>query len=273
MSLNAPEKKLLNAITTKGSSAAKIVRQLDLIVVLILFFAIIAAFHIHIMLTVGDWDFWVDWKDRKNWVTLTPMLLIFIPAALSYPFMQKFGLPIAGTLCALCLVIGEWVSRILGFHLWTYFPYSMIWPSIAIPGLMLMDLVLLLSRSPLVTSIFGGSSVALAFAPANWPILAPYHLPVVHIDQVVNVADLIGYTFTRTATPEYLRIIERGTLRTFGGESTIISTFFSAFVCMVLFFIWWKIGEWVTNLGTVPNRFKQMVGYTEEDDDNAKEAV
>ncbi len=90
---------------------------------------------------------------------------------------------------------------------------------------------------------------------------------------MVNVADLIGYTFTRTATPEYLRIIERGTLRTFGGESTIISMFFSAFVCMVLFFIWWKIGEWVTNLGTVPNRFKKMVGYTDEDDDNAKEAV
>ena len=226
MSLTADEAKLLKAVTTAGSDAAKIVRGLDWIVVVILVFAIIAAFHIHFMLTVGDWDFWVDWKDRMYWVTLTPMLIIVIPAALSYPLMHKFGLPISGTLCAICLVIGEWLSRIFSFHLWTYFPYSMVWPAIIIPGLMLMDMVYLLSRNVFVTSIFGGSAVAFAFAPANWPILAPYHVPVVHMDQLVNVADLIGYSFTRTATPEYLRMIERGTLRTFGGESTIISTFF-----------------------------------------------
>jgi len=265
MSLNTNEAKLLSALTTRGSDAAKIARGLDFIVIAILFFAIIAALHIHMMLTVGDWDFWVDWKDRMNWVTLTPMLLIVIPAALSYPFMEKFGLPIAGTLCGLCLLIGVWLSRYFSFHLWTYFPMSMVWPSIVIPGLLLMDLVYLLSRNLFATAIFGGGSVAFAFAPANWPILAPYHVPVIHMDQVVNVADLIGYTFTRTATPEYLRMIERGTLRTFGGESTIISTFFSAFVCMVLFVIWWKIGKWLTHLGRVPNVLKKHVGYDEHD--------
>jgi methane/ammonia monooxygenase subunit A len=265
MSLEQHEAKLLSAISTPGSDAAKIARGLDWIVVAILFFAITAAFHIHMMLTVGDWDFWVDWKDRMNWVTLTPMLLIVIPAALSYPFMEKFGLPISGTLCALCLITGMWLSRYFSFHLWTYFPMSMVWPSIIIPGLMLMDLVYLLSRNLFVTSIFGGSAVAFAFAPANWPILAPYHLPVIHMDQVVSVADMIGYSFTRTATPEYLRMIERGTLRTFGGESTLISTFFSAFVCMILYFVWWKIGEWLTNMGSVPNVLKKYVGYSDKE--------
>ena len=267
MKLTTNEATLLSAVTTPNSDAARISRGLDMFVVAILFFAIIAAFHIHIMLTVGDWDFWVDWKDRMYWVTATPMLLIFIPAALSYPFMMKFGLPIAGTLCALCLVIGEWISRIVGFHLWTYFPYSMIWPAIVLPGLMLMDLVLLLSRNLFITSIFGGSAVAFAFAPANWPILAPYHEPVVHMGQLVNVADMIGYSFTRTATPEYLRFIERGTLRTFGGESTLISTGFSGFVCMILFFVWWKIGEWLTNLGSIPNVVKKHVGLGDDDDE------
>ena len=263
MALEANEALLLKAVRTSNSDAARIARGLDRIVVGILFFAIVAAFHIHFMLTVGDWDFWVDWKDRMNWVTLTPMLLIVIPAALSYPLMEKFGLPISGTLCGLCLMAGEWASRYFSFHLWTYFPMSMIWPSIVIPGLMLMDLVYLLSRNLFITAIFGGSSVAFAFAPANWPILAPYHVPVIHMDQVVNVADLIGYSFTRTATPEYLRMIERGTLRTFGGESTLISTFFSAFVCMVLYYVWWKIGAWLTNLGSVPNRLKGFVGLDE----------
>ncbi|MBQ0724045.1 MAG: methane monooxygenase/ammonia monooxygenase subunit A [Cycloclasticus sp.] len=267
MKLTTNEATLLSAVTTPNSEAARIARGLDMFVVAILFFAIIAAFHIHIMLTVGDWDFWVDWKDRMYWVTATPMLLIFIPAALSYPFMMRFGLPIAGTLCAFCLVLGEWISRIVGFHLWTYFPYSMIWPAIVLPGLMLMDLVLLLSRNLFITSIFGGSAVAFAFAPANWPILAPYHEPVVHMGQLVNVADMIGYSFTRTATPEYLRFIERGTLRTFGGESTLISTGFSGFVCMILFFVWWKIGEWLTNLGTIPNVMKKHVGLGDDDDE------
>lgn len=260
MSLNTNEIKLLSAIRTQNSDAAKISRGLDYIVIVILLFAVIAALHIHMMLTVGDWDFWIDWKDRMNWVTLTPMLLVVIPAALSYPLMEKFGLPISGTVCGVCLMIGEWASRYFSFHLWTYFPMSMVWPSIVIPGLMLLDLVYMLSRNLFITSVIGGGAVAFAFAPANWPILAPYHIPVVHIGQVVNVADLIGYTFTRTATPEYLRMIERGTLRTFGGESTLISTFFSAFVCMILFYVWWKIGAWLTHMGSVPNKLKGMVG-------------
>uniref|UniRef100_S5TR21 Particulate hydrocarbon monooxygenase A n=1 Tax=marine metagenome TaxID=408172 RepID=S5TR21_9ZZZZ len=269
MSLTAEEAKLLKAISVPNSDAAKIVRNFDWIVVVVLLFAVTAAFHIHFMLTAGDWDFWVDWKDRMYWVTLTPMILVIIPAALSYPIMHKLGLPIAGTVCGLCLVIGEWVSRISGFHLWAYFPYSLVWPAIVLPGLMLLDLFYMLFRNVFLASVFGGGAVAMAFAPANWPILAPYHVPVVHIEQLVNVADVIGYSFTRTATPEYLRFIERGTLRTFGGESTLVSTFFSAFVCMILFYMWWRIGQFLSNLGTIPNQLKTFVGL-EADKDEAK---
>jgi len=66
LSWNKKEAKLLGALRTMGSDAAKIARGLDCVVIDILFFAIIAALHSHMMLTVDDWDFWVDWKDRKN---------------------------------------------------------------------------------------------------------------------------------------------------------------------------------------------------------------
>ncbi|MGL3104104.1 methane monooxygenase/ammonia monooxygenase subunit A [Bradyrhizobium sp. BR 1432] len=42
----------------------------DLLVAAILFLAVSGAFHLHYMLTAGDWDMWIDWKDRQWWVTL-----------------------------------------------------------------------------------------------------------------------------------------------------------------------------------------------------------
>jgi len=63
---------------------ASISRTFDKLVVFIIFIAMAAAFHLHFQLTVGDWDFWVDWKDRQYWVTATPILLIVFPAALQF---------------------------------------------------------------------------------------------------------------------------------------------------------------------------------------------
>ena len=60
--------------------------------------AITAAFHLHFQLLAGDWDFWVDWKDRQYWVTLTPIVAITFPAALQYVLWEKFRLPLGATL-------------------------------------------------------------------------------------------------------------------------------------------------------------------------------
>ena len=65
----------------------------------ILFVTIVGTFHMHFDLLAGDWDFWIDWKDRQYWVTVTPVLLIVFPAALQNVFWEKFRLPIAGTVC------------------------------------------------------------------------------------------------------------------------------------------------------------------------------
>nr|BAH22836.1 methane monooxygenase protein A1 [Methylococcaceae bacterium ET-HIRO] len=265
MSIGTSELKLLKALDRPGSSARRTSRVLDFLIIPVVVCAVIAATHIHIMLTVGDWDFWVDWKDRLYWITLTPVLLVIIPAGLSYVFWERFRLPIAGTLCAVCLLLGEWANRYFGFHLWSYFPFSMVWPAIAIPGLMVMDLVLMLTRNIVITSIFGGGAVAMLFAAGNWPLLAPFRVPVEHLGQLVSMADFIGYTYIRTATPEYLRMVERGTLRTFGGESTAVSSFFAAFLCMIMYYIWWSIGKKLAGLGYMPNQLKQFMGYKKDE--------
>ena len=44
-------------------------------------------------------------------------------------------------------------------------------------------------------------------------------------------------------TPEYVRLIEQGSLRTFGGHTTVIAAFFSAFVSMLMFTVWWYFGK------------------------------
>jgi methane/ammonia monooxygenase subunit A len=214
------------------------------IVVVVVFLVLITAFHLHAMLTLGDWDFWVDWKDRRFWVTITPILGITFPAAVQYLTWEKFRLPLGATACCVSLVFGEWVVRAHGFYGWTYFPFSMIWPSTLIPGAIILDSVLLLSRNFLITGIIGGSLFGLVFYPANWIMLAPYHLPVENAGVLMSVADVIGFEYIRTGTPEYLRLIEAGTLRTFGTDVVPVSAFFSAFVCSLVYMVWWFVGKW-----------------------------
>lgn len=240
--------------------SAEISRVFDLVVAVILVLAVSGAFHLHYMLLAGDWDFWVDWKDRQFWVTIVPIVAITFPAALQYIFWEKFRLPFAATFAVICLMFGEWMNRYFGFHVWSYFPMSMVWPSMLIPSALVLDMVLLLTGNFLLTSISGALLFALLFYPSNWPMLAAYRLPIEVMDQLVSVGDYIGYAFTRSATPEYLRFIERGTLRTFGGHSAVIASFFAAFVCMLMYIAWWYLGKFLARIPTVPNRLKGFMG-------------
>ncbi len=100
----------------------RVFRTIDWLLVPLLFMVVQAAFHIHAMLTVGDWDFWTDWKDRRFWLVVTPISLITFPAAIQYVLWEKFRLPIGATVCVVGLVLGQWVSRTLNFYGWAYFP-------------------------------------------------------------------------------------------------------------------------------------------------------
>ncbi|MFZ3182198.1 MAG: methane monooxygenase/ammonia monooxygenase subunit A, partial [Methylocystis silviterrae] len=96
----------------------------------------------------------------------------------------------------------------------------------------------------LVTALLGGLGWGLLFYPINWPVLAQYH-QATEIDGVLlTLADLIGFNYVRTGTPEYIRMVERGTLRTFGKDVVPVAAFFSGFVSMLVYFLWWNVGKW-----------------------------
>jgi hypothetical protein len=40
-----------------------------------------------------------------------------------------------------------------------------------------------------------------------------------------------------------IRIIERGTMRTFGKDVVGVAAFFSGFVSIIVYFVWWYVGK------------------------------
>jgi methane/ammonia monooxygenase subunit A len=111
-----------------------------------------------------------------------------------------------------------------------------------IPGALIMDTILLLTRNWMITALLGGGAFGLLFYPGNWPIFGPTHLPLVVEGVLLSLADYTGFLYVRTGTPEYVRLIEQGSLRTFGGHTTVIAAFFAAFMSMLVFVLWWYLG-------------------------------
>jgi methane/ammonia monooxygenase subunit A len=231
------------SVPVTKAEALSLARTIDWLIVAAAFGAFTGSFHIHAMLTMGDWDFWVDWKDRRQWPTVTPIVLVTYMAAGQYVFWEKFRLPFGATFLAACLMFGEWVNRYFNFWGWTYFPLNLVIPATIIPGALLLDTTLLISRNFLITAIFGALSWGLIFYPGNWYWLGPWHEPVEVHGMVMSLADLQGYTYIRTSTPEYIRIIEKGTLRTFGKDVVPVAAFFSGFMSMLVYFWWWFVGK------------------------------
>lgn len=223
---------------------ARISRSFDYLILVLALFLFIGAFHLHFALTVGDWDFWVDWKDRQWWPLVTPLMGITFPAAAQAVLWEKFRIPIGATLCVSALLIGMWITRVSAYHYWNYFPVNMVLPATMLPGALVLDAILMLSNSLTITAIFGGAAFGLLFYPSNWPIVAMFHVPVEYANGQYTVADLFGFQYIRTGIPEYLRIIERGTLRTYGQYAAPASAFCSAIFCILMYTLWWNIGKW-----------------------------
>ncbi|MGH7965751.1 MAG: bacterial ammonia monooxygenase, subunit AmoA [Candidatus Binatia bacterium] len=225
------------------SEAARLERTFDWIVIFVAACLFIAAFHLHVMLFVGDWDFWTDWKDRRWWVTVTPIALITFPAAVQTFLWEKLRLPFGATFCILLLVIGEWLTRSFHFYGWVSYPLNFTWPATMLPSALVLDIILMQTGSVILTAIVGSLVWAAMFYPGNWPMLAPFRVPVEYLGNVMSLSDLQGYQYIRTSTPEYLRIIERGTLRTFGEDVTPVSAAFSGFVCVWVYLWWWGMAR------------------------------
>ncbi len=238
--------------------AARISRTFDFLVVAAVVTLFTGAIHLHTMLLAGDWDMFTDWKDRQYWPLILPVVLIMFPAALQAIFWKNFRLPIGATVGATCLMLGVAVTRPVQFVLWTDYPLNMVLPAQMIAGAIVLDVFLLVLRNPLFTAIFGGFAFAFLYYPSNYTILAPFYVPVSHQGMMASMADLIGYVYPRSATPEYIRIIERGTLRTFGDSAAWVSALFSGFICIFMYYLWWKLGEAMSSARFLPNNEKVM---------------
>ena len=235
-------------------------RIADVMLLAIIFFVLAASYKTTEVLTVGDWDMWVDWKDREWWPLLYPLICISYPAIAQSLFWNYFRLPIGATFAVLGLQTSTLASLAMGHIGWTAFPWTLVWGATLLPGALLLDGILLLTGSAFLTAIGGGALFAIVFYPANWPMLAPYRLVTEHLGQLATVADVIGFTFTRTSMPEYLRIIERGTLRTFGENPAVISALFSGFLCVIMYYLWFAAGSKVVNLPRLQNAYKRYMG-------------
>lgn len=258
----SPNSREVLAVSGLPPEGARLSRIWDWCVVAAVALLFMGAIHLHVMLTVGDWDMFIDWKDRQYWVLVTPVSMLMVPAALQGVFWHYFRLPIGMTLGAVLLLIATWITRYVGWHLWGYFPFTMGVPATMIAGALACDAILLIVRSSLLASTFGGFAFALLFFPSNWAVLAPYFLAVEHQGMVASVADMIGYVFPRSGTPEYIRMIERGTLRTYEGTTVWISTFFAGVICIFMHMIWWRIGLAFSTqrFMATSKRFRKFVG-------------
>jgi methane/ammonia monooxygenase subunit A len=218
-------------------------RSIDLIYFPILCILLVGTYHMHFMLLAGDWDFWMDWKDRQWWPVVTPIVGITYCSAIMYYLWVNYRQPFGATLCIVCLLVGEWLTRYWGFYWWSHYPLNFVTPGIMLPGALMLDITMYLTRNWLVTALVGGGFFGLFFYPGNWAIFGPTHLPVVADGVLLSMADFMGHLYVRTGTPEYVRNIEQGSLRTFGGHTTVIAAFFAAFVSMLMFVVWWYLGK------------------------------
>lgn len=194
-------------------------------------------------LTVGDWDFWMDWRDRRWWPLVTPFSLILLPAVLGVFMWNKFRLPLGATFAMMSFLAASWVSRYTNFHGFAGFPLNFVSPSTWVGLGILLDCTILVSRSWFITGFVGAFLFGLLTYTINWPIFAPFRIPVDYNDTMVTVADLMGYMYIRTAIPEYVRIIEESTLRTFGEAVTPLTAVFAGFVTILNYYLWVWVGH------------------------------
>ncbi len=209
-------------------------------------FVVGAAANITMLLFAGDWDFWTDWKDRQWWMTITPFATIIIPSALQYIQWRAWRFPTGATYTAVCLFLCTWVGRLVQWKYFINMPINFVWSATWIPAGILMDFVLMQSRSFILTSLVGAAAWTLGYWISNYIMLAPFLQPTVSMGHTLTVADVQGITYIRAQTPEYLRVIERGSLRTFLQETQYVSLAFGTTLAVIGYWIGQFIGRYLS---------------------------
>jgi methane/ammonia monooxygenase subunit A len=158
----------------------KLSRMIDAVYFLpIAYLGVFATFHMHFDLLAGDWDFWIDWKDRQFWMTVTPIVEVMYPGAVMYYFWTFYRQPFGATLCITGLLVGKWITIVLAWYWWANFPMNFVMPATMVPSALILDCTLLLTRSWMLTAIFGVWAFAMVFNPVNYALFGYSHQPMV----------------------------------------------------------------------------------------------
>jgi methane/ammonia monooxygenase subunit A len=222
-------------------------RNVDIMLIGVIILAVAGATIFVMSVTIGDWEFWADWKDRRFWPLAPVAALIIIPAGISAAFWSRFRLPITCTAVVLLYSLFRWVSSYINFHVFGGYPMSFVWPSVFIPLAIIVDCSLVITRSVFLTGLGGAFLWGLLVYPANWPLMAAFHEPIIYNGEMLTTADLMGFEYIRTGLPEYVRVVERSVLRTFGDAVTPLTAVFAGFVCTLVFYVSWMIGLLLNN--------------------------
>lgn len=220
-------------------------RRWDVLLLVGAVLLIAGAYHIEQMLFVGDWSFWADWKDREFWPLVTPAVGMIVPAAVQYIAWSQLRLPVGATLCAVALLGAEWMSRWMNFSGWVHIPLNFTWPESFILTAIIVDIILMITRSYILTAILGSTVWGFFFWFFNFPALSLYLAPVDFHGTLMSVADVMSFHIGRTQTPEYLRMIEYGHLRSLVSDITIVVSFFAGMATIIGYVIGFLIGKYL----------------------------
>jgi methane/ammonia monooxygenase subunit A len=218
-------------------------RKWDIVFWVTAAFVVGAAADITKLLFAGDWDFWTDWKDRQWWPIITPFAVIIIPSALQYIQWLAWRMPTGAIYTCLCLFVAAWVGRIVQWDWFGGFPLNFVWPVSVLAAAIWLDWVLLKTKSFVLTGLIGAMGFAFILWFANYTTLAPFLQPTEWMGQTVTVADVQGIEYVRGQTPEYLRLVEDGSLRTFLGQTQYVSLIFGATLAVAGYWIGQFIGR------------------------------
>jgi len=129
------------------------------------FLVFVGGSRLYVMLMIGEWGLRPVWNDRRLWVTVIPTMCIAFPAAAQYFLWSKMRLPFGATFPTLALLFAEWVNSYFYFWGWWTYPPNFVWVATLVPGAIILDVVLLWSKSYLIT------------ARTRWSQLWPHLLP------------------------------------------------------------------------------------------------
>jgi methane/ammonia monooxygenase subunit A len=135
------------------------------------------------------------------------------------------------------MFLASWVGRVYQWYDFVWYPLNFVWPATIVPAGILLDTILLKTKSFVLTSIIGAFVWNLAFWAANYVTLAPFLQPVQFMGHILTLSDVQGIEYLRNQTPEYLRLVEHGTLRSFLEETQYVSFAFGSTVTIGAYWV------------------------------------